>query len=152
MTESLRLRMETDVKAAMKSGDTESRDTIRFFLAAIKNAEIDKRDALTEEEGITLLHRQAKRLAESIEQFHAGNRDDLAEKELSQLAILKRYLPAEMSEDDLLALAKSVVAETGATTAKDLGRVMPLLIERTAGRADGKRISAAARAALTTAG
>lgn len=144
--------MEADVKAAMKSGDTESRDTIRFFLAAIKNAEIDKRDALTEEEGVTLLHRQAKRLAESIEQFRAGNREDLAAKELSQLAILKRYLPAELSDDEIQALAKAVVAETGATTAKDLGRVMPLLIERVAGRADGKRISAAARAALTAGG
>jgi uncharacterized protein YqeY len=149
MTATLRQRMEDDVKTAMKSGDTGSRDTIRFFLAAVKNAEIDKRDALTEEEGVTLLHRQAKRLAESIEQFRAGGRDDLAEKEIAQLAILRRYLPEEMTDDDLADLARVVVAETGATTAKDLGRVMPILIERVAGRADGKRISSAARAALT---
>ncbi len=151
MEESLRQRLETDMKAAMKRGDAVSRDTIRFILAALKNAEIDKRAALSDDEGIALLHRQAKRMSESQEQFQAANRHDLAEREAAQIEIVKRYLPAELSDDDLTALAQQVVQETGATTAKDLGRVMPILIERAAGRADGKRLSTAARAALTSA-
>jgi uncharacterized protein YqeY len=152
MAEPLRARLESDMKAAMKSGDVFTRDTVRFVLAALKNAEIDKRDALSEEEGIALLHRQVKRMAESLEQYQSANRTDLADREAAQIEIVKRYLPAELSDDELNELARNVVAETGATSAKDLGRVMPILIERAAGRADGKRLSGAARAALTAAG
>ncbi|MCC6792907.1 MAG: GatB/YqeY domain-containing protein [Thermomicrobiales bacterium] len=149
MSESLRTRLETDMKNAMRAGEVVERDTIRFLLAALKNAEIEKRDALDEAEGQSLLQRQAKRMVEAIDQFRAGGRDDLAEREQTQLAILKRYLPAELSDDEVLALARAVVQETGASSAKDMGRVMSLLVERAAGRADGKRLSAAARTALS---
>jgi len=151
MAESLRLRLETDLKTAMRAGDITSRDTIRFILAALKNAEIDKRGALEQKEEIALLQRQAKRQTESIEQFRAGNRDDLAEREEAQLAILKGYLPAELSDAEVEALARNVVAEVGASSVKDLGRVMPVLVQRAAGRADGRRLSAAAKTALETA-
>jgi uncharacterized protein YqeY len=147
----LRERLEADMKTAMRSGDTTGRDTIRYLLAALKNAEIDKRGALDESEGIALLQRQAKRMVESIEQFRAGGRDDLAVREETQLSILKRYLPEELSDEEVAELAQQVVRETGASSPKDLGRLMPVLIERAAGRADGKRLSAAARAALTQA-
>jgi uncharacterized protein YqeY len=132
----------------MRGGDTTRRDTIRYLLAALKNAEIEKRAALDPEEEIALLQRQAKRQNESIDQFRAGGRADLAEREEEQLAILKRYLPAELTDDEVSQLARTVVAELDATSMKDLGRVMPLLIERAAGRADGKRLSTAARAAF----
>jgi uncharacterized protein len=146
--DTLRKRLETDLKTAMKDGDATSRDTIRYLLAALKNAEIDKRDALDAKEELALLQRQAKRQNESIEQFRAGGRKDLAEREENQLAILKRYLPAELTDHEVETLAHDVVAELGAVSIKDLGRVMPVLIERAGGRADGKRLSNAARMAL----
>lgn len=149
---SLREQLESDLKVAMRSGDTLGRDTIRFLLSALKNAEIDKRGSLDEEEGYALLQRQAKRMNESIEQFRAGHREDLATHEEAQLAILKRHLPAELSDDELAELARQVVAETGATSAKEMGRVMSLMVERVAKRADGKRISQAIKNALAAAG
>jgi hypothetical protein len=137
------------MKSAMKAGEVVQRDTLRFLLAALKNTEIEKRDALDESEGQALLQRQAKRMVESIEQFRAGGREDLAEREAVQLAILKSYLPAELSDEEVLELARAVVRETGATSAKDMAKVMPVLVERAAGRSDGKRLSAAAKAALS---
>lgn len=149
MTDSLRARLESDMKAAMRSGEVIERDTLRYLLAALQNAEIEKRDALDEQEGTALLQRQAKRMVESIDQFRAGGREDLAEKESVQLAILKRYLPEELSDEEVLELARAVVRDTGATSPKEMGRVMPILIERAAGRADGKRLSNAAKTALS---
>lgn len=148
MNESLRARLEDDMKAAMRAGNTVERDTLRYLLAALKNAEIEKRGELDEAEGQALLQRQAKRMVESIDQFRAGGRNDLAERESVQLAILKRYLPAELSDDEVLVLARDIVRETGATSPNEMGRIMPLLIERAAGRADGRRLSNAARRAL----
>jgi uncharacterized protein YqeY len=87
-------------------------------------------------------------MQESIEQFVAGGREDLADHERAQLAIVKRYLPAELSDDELYALVRDAIAETGAEGPKDLGKVMKMLTAKAQGRADGKRLSAAARAAL----
>jgi uncharacterized protein len=144
----LRQRLEGDLKVAMKAGDQTSRDTIRFTLAALKNAEIDKGGPLEPGEATALLQREAKRRADSIEQFRAGKREDLVAREESQLQVLRRYLPAAMSDEDLSSLVASVIAETGATSPKDMGRVVPVVIERAAGRADGRRISTAVREAL----
>jgi uncharacterized protein YqeY len=152
MAEPLKARLEADLKAAMKSGDVLDRDTIRFVLADIKNAEIDQRGPLDEVQSLAVLQRQAKRMSESIDQYLSGGRVDLAERESAQLAIVKRYMPIEMSDEELLELARQVVVETGAATPKDMGRVMPILIERAGGRADGKRLSAAAKTAITHAG
>ncbi len=92
----------------------------------------------------------AKRHQESIDQFGAAGRTDLVDKEESQLAVLKRYLPEELSDDEVSAMVAEVIAETGATSPKALGKMMPLLIPRHAGRADGKRLSDAAKSALTS--
>jgi uncharacterized protein YqeY len=148
METSLRSRLEVDLKAAMIARDEIRRDTIRFVLSAVKNAEIEERGPLTSDQDIALLNRMSKRLIEAIDQYDAAGRTDLAEKERAQLAIVKQYLPAELSDDELSALVQDVVAETGASTPKDMGRVMPVLLERVAGRADGKRVSTAVRAAL----
>lgn len=148
METSLRSRLETDLKTAMIARDETRRDTIRFVLSALKNAEIEERGPLTPEQDIALLNRMSKRLIEAIDQYDAAGRSDLAERERAQLAIVKEYLPAEISDDELDALVQAVVAETGASTPKDMGKVMPILIERVAGRADGKRVSTAVRAAL----
>jgi uncharacterized protein len=148
MEPSLRQRLEDDLKTAMKAGDLVARETIRFTLAAIKNAEIEKRGPLSPDDELALLQRETKRRADSIDQFRTGKREDLVAKEEAQLAVLQRYLPAAMSDDELTSLVSTVIAETGAAGPKDMGRVMPVLLQRVAGRADGRRVSAAVRDAL----
>lgn len=148
MEMTVRGRLETDLKQAMRSGDTVTRDTIRYILAAVKNAEIDARGGGGAVDETAALRKLAKQLADARDQFRAGGRDDLAEKEVAQLDVLKRYLPEEMSDEELAATADAVVAETEATGPKDMGKVMPVLIARLAGRADGRRVSAAAKDAL----
>lgn len=144
----LQEQLSADVKQAMKDRDNELRDTLRFLLSAVKNAEIDKRGPLTDDEELALLRTQAKQRQDSIEQYRAGGRDDLADREAAQLAILERYLPQQMSDDELAAFVQAGVAETGAAGPKDMGKVMGLLNGRSEGRVDGRRLSAAVRAAL----
>jgi len=133
----------------MRNRDAELRDTLRFILSAVKNGEIDKRASLTPEEEIALLRTQAKQRRDSIDQFRAGGRDELADREAAQLAILERYLPQQMTDDELAAFVAQGIRETGAEGPKDLGKVMGLLNERAEGRVDGRRLSAAVRQALT---
>jgi uncharacterized protein YqeY len=150
MADGLSQQLQDDLKTAMKARDDVARDTIRFTLAAIKNAEIDKGGPLTESEELALLQRETKRRVDSIDQFRNAGRQDLVDREESQLAILKRYLPVELSDDELRALVLAAIAETGASDVKDLGKVMPVAIEKAAGRADGKRLSTAVREALSS--
>jgi uncharacterized protein len=145
---SLRTTLETDLKAAMKARDNETRDAIRYVLAAVKNAEIAKREDLTPEEEIRLLQTQVKQRQDSIEQFRAGGREDLAEKEVMQVGILEKYLPKQLDDAELAQLVKDGIAESGAQGPKDMGKVMGLLKSRTEGRVDGRRLSSAVRDAL----
>lgn len=151
MTDELtvRERLQADLKTAMRDRDDTARDTIRYILSAIKNAEIDNRGDLSSADAIAVLQKQAKQRQEAIEQFRAGQRADLADREEAQLAILKRYLPAELSDDEVLGLTREVVAETGASSMKEMSKVMPILIQRAAGRADGRRLSAAVKTVLS---
>jgi uncharacterized protein YqeY len=144
----LRERLEADLKTAMIARDEVRRDTIRYVLSAVKNAEIDERGPLTPDQDIALLNRVNKRLIEAIEQYDAAGRTDLASKERAQQEIVKQYLPAELSDEELAALVSAAVSETGASSAKDMGRVMQVLLPRIAGAADGKRVSAAVKSAL----
>lgn len=150
MTEpsSLREHLSNDLKQAMKDRDIELRDTIRFILSAVKNVEIDKRSPLSPEEEISLLRTQAKQRRDSIDQFRAGGRDDLADREASQLAILERYLPQQMSDEELAAFVKLGIADASAEGPKDMGKVMGLLNKRAEGRVDGRRLSTAVRESL----
>jgi uncharacterized protein YqeY len=140
-----------DLKTAMKAGDTTTRDTIRYTMASLKNARIDKMGTLTPLEEVAVLQRDAKRRQESIDQFRAAGRTDLVDKEEAELAVLQRYLPAAMSDEEVSAIVAEAIAETGASSPKELGKLMPVLIQKAAGRADGKRLSDAARAALADA-
>lgn len=144
----MRDRLQDDLKTAMRERDENARDTIRFILAAIKNAEIDKRSGLSDAEAIAVLQRQAKQRQEAIEQFRSGAREDLASKEEGQLAVLKRYLPDEMTDDEVASLTRLVIAEIGASGPKDMNKVMPVVMSRATGRADGRRLSAAVKSAL----
>jgi uncharacterized protein len=150
MTEpTLEAQLQDDLKAAMRAGDTTARDTIRFEMSSLKNARIDKGSPLSNQEEIAVLQRDARRRQESIDQFRAGGRADLVDKEEAQLAVLRRYLPAELSDEEVAALVTDAIAETGASSPKDLGKLMPVLIQRAAGKADGKRLNEAARKALS---
>ena len=144
----VRQRLEEDLKSAMRAGDTVSRDAIRYILSAVKNAEIDARGSGAPADPVAALRRLGKQLTDAIEQYEAAGRQDLADHEAAQLAVLKRYLPAELSDDELNTLVAETVAETGASGMKDMGRVMPVALQRVAGRADGRRVSAAVKTAL----
>jgi uncharacterized protein YqeY len=144
----VRQRLEDDLKAAMRAGDATTRDAVRYILAAVKNAEIDARGSSQPADIDAALRRLRKQLADAIEQYRAAGRDDLATREAGQLAVLERYLPKELSDEELAALVTAVIAEMGAAGPKDMGRVMPAAIARAAGRADGRRISAAVKSAL----
>jgi uncharacterized protein YqeY len=146
----IRQRLEEDLKSAMRSGDTVGRDAIRYILSAVKNAEIDARGTGSPADTGAALRRLGKQLQDSIEQYQAAGRQDLVDRESAQLTVLKRYLPAELSDADLHALVEEVIAETGSSSAKDMGRVMPVAMQRAAGRADGRRISAAVKDALAS--
>lgn len=148
MDETIQARLQADLKTAMRARDEADRDAIRYILAAVRNAAIEHRGPLPAAEGTATLRRLGKQLADAAEQYRAGGRDDLAAHEEQQLAVLQRYLPAELDDERLRALAEAVAAEVGATGPKDMGKVMPVLIARVAGAADGRRISAAAKAAL----
>ncbi|HEX5504474.1 MAG TPA: GatB/YqeY domain-containing protein [Thermomicrobiales bacterium] len=141
-------RLVTDLKAAMRAGDTVRRDVIRYLRAGLQNARIERGHPLTDAEEGAVLKQQIKQRHEAIEQFQAGHRADLVARESAQLEVLNDYLPAGLDPAQLEALAREVIAETGASGPRDLGRVMPTLIARAAGRADNRALSDAARRLL----
>lgn len=145
---SLKEQMTADMKAAMKARDSETRDALRYVLSALKNAEIEKQGDLSEEEELRLIRSQVKQRQDSIEQFRSGGREDLARKEESQIRILERYLPQQMTDEELDTFVKQGIAESGADGPKDMGKVMGLLTKRADGRVDGRRLSTAVRNAL----
>lgn len=149
---SLRDRLQDDLKTAMRAGDTTGRDVIRYLLAAVKNAEIDRGGPLSPADELAVLQRQAKQRHEAIEQFGAGNRQDLVSRETAQLEVLQRYLPAPMADEELAVLAAEVAADVGATGPRDMAKLMPALLARVDGRADGRRVSTAAKGALAPRG
>jgi uncharacterized protein YqeY len=144
-----RQRLEEDLKGAMRSGDTTTRDAIRYLLAAVKNAEIDARGTGVAADADAALRKVAKQLGDAIDQYRAAGRDDLADHENAQLEVLKRYLPQEMSDDELQAAVEAAITESGATGPKDMGKVMPVVLTSTSGKADGRRVSSAVKDALS---
>ena len=138
---SLTEQLQADMKAAMRDGDALRRDTLRMVIAAAQNAAKDKRAPLTDEEALEVLGREVKKRRESIAAYQAAGRDDLAAKEQAEIDILAPYLPEQLTEDEIRALAREAVATSGATTPKDMGRVMSVLMPQVKGRADGKLVS-----------
>jgi uncharacterized protein YqeY len=137
----LRERLRTETTAAMRSGETLRRDVLRMAQNAIYNAEKAKRQPLSEEEVLTLVTREVKTRRESVDAFRGGGREDLATKEEAEIAILGEFLPQPLSEDELRVLVDEAVAATGASSPRDLGKVMGWLSPRTRNRADGKIVS-----------
>lgn len=146
---SLLERLTEDMKAALKAGEKERLSTIRLLRGQIKDAEIDKREPLSEEQEIAVLTSAAKKRRESIQAYRDAGREDLAEKEHAELILISAYLP---EQHDLLQVEKiidEVIAETGAQTPKDFGKVMPVVMSRTRGRADGKLVNELVRKKLS---
>jgi len=147
----LRERLQTETTAAMRSGDTLRRDVLRMAQNAIYNAEKAKRQPLSEDEVLSLVTREVKTRRESVEAFRAGGREDLASKEEAEIAILREFLPESLSDDELRQLVDEAIAATGASSPRDLGKVMGWLSPRTRNRADGKVVSGMVAQALASA-
>ncbi len=137
----LQKRMSSDLKQAMKSGDTVRRDTLRMLISSVKNAEIAKQASLDGSDILGVISRDVKRHQESIDAFKKGNRADLVAKEEAEMAILQGYLPKQMTHDEIVAAAREVMAEVGAKGPGDKGKVMQQLMPRLKGKADGKEIN-----------
>lgn len=138
---SLRDRLDTEIKAAMRSGDAMRRDSLRMVLAAVQRAEKEGKHTLVDDEMIGLLAREMKVRRESVDAFRVGGREDLVAKEEAAIAVVSEFMPQPLSEAELTVLVRQAIAETGAATPRDMGKVMGWLTPKTRGRADGKAVS-----------
>jgi uncharacterized protein YqeY len=138
---SLKVQLEDGLKAAMKSGDRVAVAAIRLSLSEIKNAVIDKRRPLEDNEIVNILRSGVKKRQESIEMFAKGGRQELVEKETAELKVIEGFLPAGIGAAELEALVAAAIAETGATSMKDIGKIMKAVLPKVAGRADGAEIN-----------
>jgi uncharacterized protein YqeY len=147
---SIEERLQEDMKQAMKAGRKDELSAIRLLRAQLKDARIDKGEDLTEQEVMGILQKAAKSRKESIEIYHEGNRQDLVDKEQFELDVIKRYLPAEMSEEEIRRIITEQINSLNLTSEKDIGRLMGALMAQLKGRADGKIVQKLASEALAT--
>jgi hypothetical protein len=140
------------MKQAMRANDDVARRTTRMALAAVKQAEVDKRITLDDAAVIGLLQKEIKNRREAVEEARKANRSDLVAENDAEIKVLEGFLPKAMSSDELRALAQAAVAETGASTQTDMGKVMKALMPKVAGRAAGDQVSAVVKELLTKQG
>ncbi len=138
---SLKERLQAELKEAMKARDAVKVSTLRLLGSLIKYKEIEAKKDLDDEGVLAVLSTAVKQRRESIEQYEKGNRPDLADKERAELAIIQGYMPAQLGRDEVAALVKETIAETGAAGAKDMGKVMKALMPKVKGKADGKLVN-----------
>lgn len=141
-------RIQDDLKAAMKAGDTRRREALRLLTAAFKQAEVDRRVTLSDEDVIDLLVAEAKKRRESIDEMTRAGRQALAEQEQFELAVIESYLPRQLDEAEIERIVEEVIAETGAASARDIGQVMRVVMPRVRGQADGKLVNEIVRRRL----
>lgn len=142
-------RISEDMKAAMKSGDKLKLNAVRMLHAAVRKKEIDDRIELDDAGVIKVISSLVKQRQDSIEQFQAGNRPDLVDKETAELKVLQGYLPEQMSRDELVKLVDAAIHEANAKTQKEMGNVMKVLMPKVAGKADGKLVNQLVRERLS---
>lgn len=147
----LKEQITEDMKAAMRAKDTERLGTIRLLTAAIKQKEVDERIELNDAHVLAIIEKMIKQRKDSISQFEAGGRQDLADKEKAEVAVLSAYMPAAMSEAEVRAEVTAAVQATGAAGPQDMGKVMAVLKPKLAGRADMTMVSGLVKAALAKA-
>ena len=146
---SLKERINEEMNAAMRAGEAKKRDAIRLLLAAIKQKEVDERITLDDAAIIAVIDKMLKQRRDSITQYEAAGRQDLADTEKFESAVLSAYLPAKMSVAEIAAAIAAALAETGAKTPADMGKLMAVLKPRLAGKADMGEVSKQVKAALT---
>ncbi len=137
----LREKVNDDMKAAMKARETEKLGAIRLLQSALKQKEVDERVVLTDDMVLTIIEKMLKQRKDSITQYTAGNRLDLVAKEEFEVCVLSAYMPQQLSEAEVMGILDTVIIETGATSAKDMGKVMNALRPKVAGRADMAKLS-----------
>lgn len=145
---SLMEQLTADMKEAMKKGEKERLSVIRLVRGAVRQAEIDGKKTLTDDEVIAVIGKEVKMRRDSIEEFARGGRTDLVEKTQAEIAVLMPYLPKQLSTDEVKKIVADVIAAVGASTAKDMGKVMGALMPRVKGRADGKLVNEIVRSLL----
>jgi uncharacterized protein YqeY len=131
-------QLQEELKIALKAGEKAKMMGLRNIIGKIKAAQIDKGETLTDEESLKILKTAAKQLKESIDQYQKGGRDDLADKEAFELTHLEKYLPEQLSEEQIRQIVKNIVKNTGAGSIQDMGKVMGATMQELAGSADGK--------------
>jgi len=139
---SLKDTVQEDMKTAMRARDKDRLDAIRLILAAIKQREVDERITLSNDQTLAVLDKMLKQRRESIAQYQSAGRSDLVEKENQEIAVIQSYLPAPLSETEISQLIDRILAETGASSARDMGKVMAALKPQLQGRADIAAVSA----------
>jgi len=149
---SLKQQLTEDMKAAMKSGDRTRLDVIRLINAAIKQREVDERIMLDDAAVLAVLEKMLKQRRDSITQFEAAARHDLADKEKFEVGVIQHYLPAQLSTEEVNAAIAAAIAESGATSAKDMGKVIGLVKPKVAGRTDMGKLSELVKAKLAALG
>lgn len=143
-------QLTNDMKVALKASDKERLSVIRLMRGYLKNEAINKQKELSEEDEIDVLASAAKKRKESIQAYQEAGRQDLAEKESRELQVIQEYLPKPLTKEEVEAIVKTAIEETGAESIKDIGKVMALVMQQTKGRADGKEINAMVRTELGT--
>ena len=145
---STKQQLTDDMKAAMRGGDKHKLGVVRLILAAIKQREVDERIELDDAQVLAVLEKMVKQRKDSISQYEAAAREDLAEVERAEMAVIETYLPAKLSDSELDALIEASIAETGASSARDMGKVVGVVKAKAAGRADMGVASARIKARL----
>ncbi len=140
--------IDDELKDAMRARDAERRDTLRLILNALKNSQKELQRPLSEEEELQVLQRERKRRLEAAEAFRTGGREEQAQAEERELEVLEEFMPEPLSEDELERIVDDAIAETGATSLRDMGRVMADVMPQVAGRADGSAVGQIVREKL----
>lgn len=147
--ESLKSRIQTAMTTAMKARNKPRREAIRLIMAAIKQREVDERIDLNDEQVFAILNRMVKQRRESVTQYESGGREDLADNERNEIAIIQEFLPQQLGEAEVETLVKKAIAENGATSLREMGKVMASLQKQMQGRADMSKVSARVKTLLT---
>lgn len=145
---SLKEQLKEDLKTAMRDKDINKRDSIRAINTMIKQIEVDERKDLNDDEVIKLIQKGIKQREDAIEQYKIANRDDLIQKEQSQIDIFAMYLPKQLSDGELEQALRQIIEQVGAQSSKDMGKIMPMAKEKIGSSADGKRINAMVKSIL----
>jgi uncharacterized protein YqeY len=147
--EDVKAKLNAALKEAMVSKDVKRRDVIRTLLSAVKQVEIDTRKDVSPEDVVGILQKEAKKRRESIEEMEKAGRTELADQEKYELTLIESFLPQQLSRDEITAIVRETIAQTGVTSAKEMGKLMGALMPKVKGLADGKLVNEVVREALS---